>query len=439
MRLRIKIVNCITVNEHLFYENKKNKEIEMVDKKSLSRRGFLKTTLAGASGFLFIASADKKRTDISSNSKHSQIKLIYRTLGKTGITLPVVSMGVMNADNPNLVRAALDSGIVHLDTAYSYQRGKNEEMIGKVIKGRPRDSYIIATKVPGSVPLPYAKGVFPDDEVSKERLAKDFLKRFEISLRRLGLDYVDILHLHNVWTREAALFDPLLKILKNLKKDGKTRFLGISTHRKEPEVIQAAIDSKVYDVVLTSYNFKQDHYLEVKEAIAKAAKSGLGVIGMKTFAGGYLDKKKTKPVNVKAALKWVLQDPNVHTVIPGFTTFDQMNLDLSIMEDMSLSDSEKKDLKLEASLQGLYCLSCESCQSQCPRHLPIPDIMRAYMYAYGYRNLEAAQDLLSSMSLDKNICDDCKMCYVKCVKGFNVSKRIHDISRLQQVPSEFIT
>ena len=57
-------------------------------------------------------------------------------------------MGVMNSDNENLIRAALDSGIVHLDTAHVYMRGRNEEIIGGVIKDRPRDSYLIATKVP---------------------------------------------------------------------------------------------------------------------------------------------------------------------------------------------------------------------------------------------------------------------------------------------------
>ncbi len=56
-------------------------------------------------------------------------------------------MGVQQSDNPNLLRAALDAGIVHLDTGHIYSRGRNEEMIGGVIKGRPRDSFVIATKV----------------------------------------------------------------------------------------------------------------------------------------------------------------------------------------------------------------------------------------------------------------------------------------------------
>lgn len=249
---------------------------------------------------------------------------------------------------------------------------------------------------------------------------------------------MDILYLHNVWRREAALFEPLLKALEKAKKAGKTRFMGVTTHRNEPEVIQAAIDSKVYDVALTAYNFKQDHYLGVRQAIAKASQAGLGIIVMKPLAGGYLDRERKKPVNAKAALKWVLQDPNVHTAIPGFTTFDQMELDLSIMEDLTLKESEKKDLQLGSSMDGFYCQGCETCLSQCPQLLPIPDIMRAYMYAYSYKNLGEAQELLFSLNLPRNVCEECEQCSVSCTKGFNVSKRIKNIARLMDIPSDFI-
>ena len=404
----------------------------MLNIKSIDRRNFIKSTFTGIAGFFFHTSTGKNQIIPSKDLKTSKTKIIYRTLGKTGIKLPVISMGVMNSDNPNLVRAALDSGIVHLDTAHGYQRGRNEEMIGKVIQGRPRDSYVIATKVEGR-PFDRKTGFF-----TEETTGETFLEKFDISLKRLGLDYVDILYLHNIYRREAALFEPLLKALEKAKKEGKTRFIGVSTHRHEPEVIQAVIDSNIYDVVLTSYNFKQDHYLEVRRAIANASQAGIGIIAMKTIAGGYFDREKTKPVNTKAALKWVLQDPNVHTAIPGFTTFDQMELDLSVMEDLTLTDSEKQDLRLGALKNGLYCQGCEKCLYQCKRHLPIPDIMRAYMYAHGYKNPSVAQELLFSLNLPENICGDCEQCSVSCTKGFNVSKRIKDIARLMDIPSDFI-
>jgi predicted aldo/keto reductase-like oxidoreductase len=415
----------------------------MSGKKSVGRRDFIKSTISGVTGFFLATCVGAEQIEMDAEPQPSKKTFIRRTVGNTGIELPIISMGVMNSDNPNLVRAALDAGIVYLDTAWWYQNGRNEEMIGEVLQGRPRDSFVIATKVPGSVPLPYADGVFPDDEASRETLASSFLNRFDTSLKRLKLDYVDILYLHNVWTREAALFESLLEALAKVKKEGKARFVGLSTHRNEPEVIQAAIDSDLYDVVLTAYNFKQDHRLEVRETIDQAAQAGIGVVAMKTMAGGYWDKGKTKPVNAKAALKWALQNENVHTAIPGFTTFDQLEVALSVMEDLTLDESEKEDLQLESSIEessieGFYCQACGKCLSKCQQRLPIPEIMRAYMYAHGYGNFGEARNLLSSLHLPAGPCGNCASCSVSCAKGFDVADRIKDVLRLRKTPSDLI-
>jgi hypothetical protein len=139
-------------------KKKKREEMSMAKKAThIERRDFIKKGLAGLAAVGAVpgavrAAALGKATEGGPGplAGREAAKPIIRTLGRTGLEMPVVSMGVMNADNPNLVREALDSGIVMLDTAHGYQRGRNEQMIGEVIKGRPRDSYILATKVPGS-------------------------------------------------------------------------------------------------------------------------------------------------------------------------------------------------------------------------------------------------------------------------------------------------
>ena len=120
-----------------------------------------------------------------------------------------------------------------------------------------------------------------------------FLSRLDISLKRLGVDYVDILHHHGVGKREQVLYEPILNAMAKAKKAGKIRFAGISTHSNEPETIQAAIDSKFYDVVATAFNFRQKHQEEMKKAIASAAEAGLGVIGMKAMGGS--PQKQLRP------------------------------------------------------------------------------------------------------------------------------------------------
>jgi hypothetical protein len=397
--------------------------------KLIGRRDFMKSTLAGVGGLFFLPKIDMKQELRLVEAKGKEKKIVYRTLGKTGIKVPVISMGAHHTDNPNLVRVALDSSIVMLDTAQAYQRGQNEEMIGQVLKGRPRDSYVIATKA--GLPNNQTTGLY-----TEEATEKAFLKKVDSSLKNLGLDYVDIYYHHNVWKRESALYEPILKALEKVKKEGKARFVGITTHMNEPEVIRAAVDSKFYDVILTSYNFQQKHYAEMRNAIAGASQAGLGVVGMKAIRGGSGQAPTVK--NTAAALKWVLQDPNVATIVPGFTTFEEMNIDLTVMEDPSLTDSEKKDLQKEASLPGLYCQGCRQCLGQCPEHLPIPDLMRAYMYAHGYRNLTHAQDLVLSLNLPTRVCEDCSQCQVRCWIGFNVSGKIRDVVRLRDIPSAFI-
>ncbi len=355
-----------------------------------------------------------------------------RTLGRTGITLPVVSMGVMNADNPSLVRAALDGGIVHFDTAHGYQRGRNEEMLGEVFKTVKRDSFTVATKVvpPG---MDRTTGLF-----GPETKAEPFVEMFHLSLKRLQTDHVDILLLHNATRREGVLFEPILKAMQRLKKEGKARFIGVSTHGNEPEVIRAAVESKVLDVVLTAYNFRQAHHAEVLTACREASRAGLGIVAMKTQAGGRFSKDNPKPVNMKAALKWALQDPCVTTAIPGFTTFDQLAEDLVVLKDLQLTDAERLDLAGATKSAGLYCQQCETCVPQCPRGLPIPDLMRGYMYAAGYRNLLHAKDLVGSLSLAEAPCASCTGCSVRCVQGFDVRPRIEELLSLRRVQDAFL-
>jgi hypothetical protein len=398
-------------------------------KKLIGRRDFMKSSLAGFGGLFFLPQVDAKQELRVVAAKGKEKKFVYRTLGKTGIKLPAINMGVMLTDNPNLVRVALDSGVVMLDTAQVYQRGQNEGMIGEVLKGRPRDSYVIATKA--RLPNNQTTGLY-----TEEATEEAFLKKVDDSLKNLGLEYVDIYYHHNVWKRESALYEPILKALEKVKKAGKARFVGITTHMNEPEVIQATIDSKFYDVILTSYNFQQKHYPEVRDAIARAAQAGIGIVGMKAIRGGSGQTPIVK--NTAAALKWVLQDSNVTTIVPGFTTFEHINIDLAVMENPTLTDDEKRDLQKEVSVSGLYCQGCRQCLGQCPKHLPIPDLMRAYMYTYGYRNLVHAQDLVLSLDLPARVCEDCTLCPVKCSVGFNVSKKIRDVVRLREVPTEFI-
>jgi aryl-alcohol dehydrogenase-like predicted oxidoreductase len=398
--------------------------------KSEGRRRFLKTGVTGLAGAAVLPSL------LHSETKKKK-KFISRTLGKTGIKLPIVSMGVMNATNPQLVRAALEAGILFLDTAHYYSRGRNERMIAEVIKDVPRDSYVIATK---ARPNTVDRGHAPEGANVKNETVDSFIEKVNLSLKRLGLDYVDILYYHSAKSK-ANVFDEVpIEAMQKLKKQGKIKHMGITTHSNEAEVIRAAVESKVYEVVLTAYSFRMKNLADVQKAIAEASKAGLGVVAMKTQAGVYWDRERTKPINMKAALKWALQNKHIHTSIPGFTAFDQLETDISVMEDLTLTAQERKDLRLDEApaLAGLYCQQCQSCLAQCGKNLEIPDLMRSYMYVYGYKNPALAKETLHPLNLDNLPCHSCSSCKVNCTMGFDVKQKILDIARIKTVPGEFL-
>lgn len=395
----------------------------------VNRRNFLRKSFTGAAGLAIAQSGFS-----GSSEKSGDKNIIYRTLGKTGIQVPVLSFGVMRADNPGLCKSAYEKGIRLFDTANTYQNGNNELMVGNVLKDFPRNSFLVATKV-------HPAGLDKDGRPTSKTTPEDFISAFNTSLSRLKMDYVDILYVHGVSDPELLAYKPIINALKKLKKEGKTRFVGFSTHKNEPEMINAATSDESWDVILTAYNFLQDYNEKLADSVKKAAAAGIGIVAMKTMAGGgFFDKEKTRPINTTAAMKWVLSNPDIHTIISGMTTYDHLELDNNIMYDITLTDQERKDILIAGLQPGLYCSGCKKCLPECRAQLPVPDLMRAYMYAYGYSDTAHAYSLLAELGTGSGPCSACSEdCSVKCSRNYDVRKKISDISRLVNVPVDFLS
>ena len=400
-----------------------------------NRREFLKKGLAGIAGATILSNVDIKAGESNSKEVPSiKVKPILRTLGKTGIRLPIVSMGTGDTSDPKLIEAALGAGIVLLGTSHYYGDGQNERMIGQVLKGRKRSSTVVMTSVMADG-FDFKNGLFTQDSKPEP-----FLKKFESALKNLQTDSVDIFLLPFAAKRESVFFEPLLKAMEQIKKQGKARFIGIATHQFEEEAIRAAADTRVYDVVMTALNFRKQNRVEILNAVEYASKAGLGIIAMKTMAGGFWDKERTKLINAKAALKWVLQNEHVHTAVPGMTSFEQLKADLSVMQDPVLSDPEKEDLNLSFGFgpDDPFCQQCGRCVSQCRHGADIPTAMRAYMYAYGYGNIRHARETLALAGDASAACGKCSSCSVRCSMQSDVRRKMLDIARLADVPREFL-
>lgn len=343
--------------------------------------------------------------------------------------LPILSMGVMRADNPNVVRAAYNSGITHFDTAHGYQNGRNEEMLGNFFKDKPRDSFTIATKGKFQYPL-------------KDSFEKELTDLLDLSLKRLQMDHVEIFFTHALERVDEITNERVISLLKKFRADGKIKYIGFSTHALKPELIHAGIDAGIYDVILLSYNFKLNNLRETEEAIERGVKAGVGFIAMKTMTGAVEDAEGRKKINAQACLKWAWKNENIATIIPGFSNFDELDECLAAGNSPALSAGEKEYLAMLCDKEMLFCQRCGKCGEECAEHLPIPELMRAYMYAYGYKYANLSKETLQELNLPdaNNLCRSCKgNCRVKCTSGFDVAAKIAAVTPILRVPDVLLT
>jgi predicted aldo/keto reductase-like oxidoreductase len=221
---------------------------------------------------------------------------------------------------------------------------------------------------------------------------KENRESVETSLKSLRTDYVDVLLAHSLKTPDEVCDPAVTEFLRAMKKEGKARFTGFSTHTDMAPLLRTAAKAGCHEVALTSYNFT--HSNDLKEAIALAAKAGIGVVAMKTQAGGYKAHNMGGLNPHQAALKHVLMDRNVSTAIPGVTTIEQIEECVAVMgTEFSRKDSRALQ-QYDSYLQGRTCTMCGGCEGGCPHGVNHTDFMRAVMYYDGYENKQLAQEVI---------------------------------------------
>ena len=343
------------------------------------------------------------------------VKLDYRVLGRTGLKVTTVGMGCMITSDGSVIERAADSGINYFDTARGYSNGNNERMVGAAL-GAKRKQVVLSTK-------------------THARDKAEMLQHLDKSLRELNTDYIDIWYLHGR-SSGAEITDDLIEVQQTAKKAGKIRFAGVSTHSGQKELLPWMAQKGAFDVVLTSYNFSMSAGGDpgMDQAIATAAKAGLGVVAMKVMAGGIRSVKPGDPLYQKlihpgallAALKWVVNNPNVTTTIPSMTDNDQLEENLKAMGH-SLSPSEAKVLAAHLEMiRPVYCRMCGECNGQCQKGLPVADVLRFLTYADGYGQFALGRERFMELAAEHTAvrCGDCAECTVQCPHGVQVAERM---------------
>lgn len=319
----------------------------------------------------------------------------YRRLGRSGIKVSEICLGTMTfgrttdqVESSKMVHLSLDRGVNFFDCADGYSDGESEIMLGKAIKGRRRDA-VIATKFFNPM------GPGPNDSgMSRVHI----MNAVEDSLKRLGLDHIDIYYIHHV--DEQTPLEEMLRTLDDLVHQGKVRYIACSNYQawRLSEALWISTTNN-----LARFACYQPQYSLVvrdieQELIPLCQHSGLGVVVWGPVAGGFLtgkykpgerflagtrseenwvfpsqffaanaDQTLTALLDLsnqigaspsQIALRWVLNRPAISSIIVGARNPAQLEENLAT-SDLVLDDTTMRTLTDISDLPDRYPESME--------------------------------------------------------------------------------
>jgi aryl-alcohol dehydrogenase-like predicted oxidoreductase len=313
----------------------------------------------------------------------------YRLLGRTGLYVSEICLGTMTYGGKGRwevvgrlgleeaqaqIKAAFDAGVNFLDTANVYSEGESEKLVGQALArlGLPREDLVIATKVRVRMgPTPNRVGL------TKVHI----MNEAHTSLRRLGLDHIDLYQIHGV--DQVTPLDETLRALEDLVRAGKVRYIGVSNHAAWQIMKGLGISERHgwsrFESIQAYYSIA-GRELE-REIVPVALDQSLSILVWSPLAGGLLSGKFAQdaagpdgarrttfdfpPVDrerafrcvevmrpiatahgvsvARVALAWTLQRPGVTSVIIGAKSQEQLADNLAAA-DLTLSEDEMNRL-----------------------------------------------------------------------------------------------
>lgn len=216
--------------------------------------------------------------------------MIYRELGKSGLKVSAIGLGswemagnvwgnVEDASSIRTIHRAVDCGINLLDTAASYGGGRSEEVVGQALKGI-RDKVILCTKC--------GLKVLPSNDVEYNLTAENIRFEVERSLKRLHTDYIDLYQFH--YPDPRTPIQDSLEVMRQLKKEGKIRAIGLSNFNLEQ--LREALAVGCIDSVQLKYNLLTHDNAPL---IDLCESQGVGVLTYGSIAGGMLSGTYKQP------------------------------------------------------------------------------------------------------------------------------------------------
>lgn len=332
-----------------------------------------------------------------------------------------------------MVDTAIREGLTYFDTAYVYHGQKSEGVLKECLVDRyPREAYTLADKIPLWV----------------AESQEDIPKIFEEELARLGVDYLDFLLLHamNAERWELAKKWKANEYQLEMKKQGKTRFVGFSFHDK-PEVLRKILSEGTWDFCQLQINyFDWDDYAH--ELYDITVEFGVPVIVMEPIRGGALANlaedvtepfRKVCPesTNAQWALRYVASLDNVAVILSGMSNPEQMEQNLETFRDIEpLTDQEQQAVKdVMAAIHAKPLVPCTGCRycMDCPFGVDIPEVFRIYndYLMFNLTQQSAARyGKLMSDGHGADRCRRCKACLEHCPQNIPIPDRLSEIHEI---------
>lgn len=314
----------------------------------------------------------------------------YVTLGKTGLQVSRIGLGgipIQRIDaegTKELLHKLAQKGVNYIDTARGYT--VSEEYLGYGLEGI-REKFVIATKSMAR---------------TKESMAADI----ERSLKNLRTDHIELYQVHNPsmeQLEQVIAAGGALEALQEAKAAGKIGHIGLTAH--SAEVFERALEFEWVETIMFPYNIVET---QGEELIAKCKEKNIGFIDMKPLAGGAIE-------NAALALRYICANPNVTIVIPGMAEEKEMEENIHACLDASpLSEKEHEEIRTVREQLGTnFCRRCNYC-APCSAGIAIPSVFLFAGYLNRYGLGEWARDRYSTLSAKASACVGCGDCETRC-------------------------
>lgn len=373
--------------------------------------------------------------------QYSDFDSIGRKISKLGfglMRLPKVSedSDIIDRDEAfKLIDLAIESGVNYFDTAYVYHGGDSELFAKEALSRYPRESYCLATKLPGWAIKENGKHT---DELFNEQLEK------------CGVDYFDFYLLHSVNRDIMKVFeeDNSYEYLAKKKEEGKIRHLGFSYHGDLEFFIQL-IDKYKWDFVQLQINYYDWEATNAKAYYKALEERNIPCIIMEPVRGGSLhtlndDAKKVfeelgDNSAASYALRYDLELPDVLTILSGMSTYEQVADNIkTFTEAKPLTYVEKEAIEKANYLFrknfAIPCTDCKYCVETCPAGVDIPACFKAYNEYNKTRDVEDFKKVYSEIPEEKRAhnCIECGACMEHCPQQIKIPDKLKKVAELNK-------